>query len=354
MAYRLPFIAAGTFGVALLLAGCLDSKSTKDGLVSVDDAKTADVPSKLSRKILGDKSDAKDDSKKKTAGAGGNGGNYMMGPLENELERLKTQAAADRTKLTQVRSQSDELVRQTKETEESLRKAEEKIAKVQRVIGMLNEDPNALDNNSSLKKELASTVPGIGEAGPLGDGMPSLGQNGSAPQTSPLTGGPATGIDSPDSSLPRNGINVQPAPARKKDAPLTQPSTKEFSAPKSAPAAGSLAPLSAAPSFGEGPELKETSLNGVWAERNVPSAPADGKILVLEGAGPGMMVMIDRGSKDGITEGMLYEVKGAGGEKNILVVTKVYETNSITKVHRQYNGAGLQEGLPLKKASSAD
>ncbi len=346
MAYRIHMIAAGAFSAALMLAGCLNDKSSKDDIVSVDDAKKASVPSKLTQKLKGD------NGKKDAAATDKLGGTYMMGPLETELERLKAQADTDRKNLSQVSEKSAELVRQTRETQDSLKKTEEKIAKVQRVIGMLNEDPNALDRDSSLKKEIASTVPGIGDTAPLGDNLPALGQSSpaSAPQTSPLTGGPATDIDSPDSSLPRNGISVN---SRKSNsAALTPPATQSLTPAKTATASGSsLSPLSA-PSFGDGPELKEAS--GVWQERSVPSAPAEGKILVLEGSGSGMTIMIDRGSKDGLAEGMLFEATGVNGEKNILVVTKVYETNAITKLNRKSSGAGLTEGTPLRKTAKAD
>lgn len=351
MSYRISVIAAGTFGLATLLAGCMDAKdSAKDDKVGIDEAKSAKAPSKIERLIGAGKSE---ESKKTTTASS----NYMQGPLETELEKLKAQAEADRNSLKQVREQSDEFKRRTQETETSLKRTEEKMAKVQRVINMLNDDPNALDNNVSLKKEIASEVPGLGGDSGTGTGfgnsLPTLSGKNSA---SPLAGGPGTDADIPDSALPRNGmkVNGKKSAAALDSAPVSTGLSPEPGALTPAQGWGnsnakSLAPVSA-PAFNESPELTEkTSAPGVWSEKNVPSAQPEGRVLVIDGSAGSITAMISLGKKDGLTEGMLFEASGAGGQKSILVVTKVYDTNALAKLHPRYAKNGVQEGASLKK-----
>lgn len=334
MEHRTYFYAVAAAGALFVLSGCMGEKSSKDDKVAIDDAKSASVPSKLRDKLMG----MGDNNKTAAKTTDGIGADYIRGPLETELERLKGQADSDRQMLSKTQEQAAEFDRRTKETQESLKRTEVKIANIQKVMRMI--DSGTLDRNPGLMTEATKLVPGLAESGPLAppaDTMPALGV------TSPLAGGPSNGND-----LQRNDLNFNSGAASSlaPSAPsLTPP------APASSWNAGkSLSPLTV-PSFADGPELSENKA-GVWSENAVPAVRPDGKILVCDGNGAGAEFIISLGKKDGLSEGTLFEATGANNEKNVLVVTKVYAANAEAKLHPAYAKGGLKEGVALHKLSA--
>lgn len=341
MAQRMIFLATSALGVSLLLSGCAgsDAKKKDEGQVGIDEAESASVPKKLRDKLLGSSSDESEVTKNAI------GANYLMGPLDTQLQQLKVQAEADRKSLSTSKEQADEFRRRTEETQASLRRTEEKIVKVEKIIRMLNDNPNALDGNLGLTHEATTLagVPALNEAGPMNDEMSALGAN------SPLKGGPGTSFQSPENSLPRNELNVPDrsgAQPQNSLAPLVAPVAPGWNIGGQS----SLSPLSDTQAI-EGPELTE-SANAVWKEKSAPLKTEEGKILLCDGEGAGMEFMISLGKKDGLTEGMLFEATGANHEKNVLVVTRVYNANSEAKLHPRFASGGLKDGIPLKKLPS--
>lgn len=313
-----------------LLCGCMDGvMKPKSEQATFEDASKAKTPEKLSQRL--DPKNQGDDA------------NYVMSPLQRQLQELQEQAQRDRAALSQSQEKAGEYARRSQELLDSLKQTEARIGKVNEVIRMIEDAPGGIQGGSLGQPGMlaqgggVSGVPGIGSSGPLGDALPALGQN------SPLSGGPGLSPLSSGAQLPRNEVNSglsqpTPAPAWNAGASTDRPS---------------LSPLGTMPSFAAGgPELSEKP-GAVWDSASAPAPRrGDGTILLCDGNGADMEFIISLGEKDGLKEGMLYEATSATGARNVLVVTRVYQTNAEARLHPRFASGGLEKGNALRRLNS--
>lgn len=313
-----------------LLCGCMDGvMKPKSEQATFEDASKAKTPDKLSQRL---------DPKNQ-----GGAESYVMTPLQRQLQELQEQAQRDRVALSQSQEKAGEYARRSQELLDSLSQTEARIGKVNEVIRMIEDAPGSIQG-SSLRQPGAlaqssgiSGVPGIGSSGPLGDALPALGQN------SPLSGGPGLSPLTSGTELPRNEVNRGLNPQNPAAAWNTNTSTER----------PTLSPLGAMPGFtAGGPELSDKP-GAVWENAKAPSPRmGDGTILLCDGNGADMEFIISLGEKDGLKEGMLYEATSATGARNVLVVTRVYQTNAEARLHPRFASGGLEKGNELRRLNS--
>ena len=273
--------------IAICCAGCMSKKEvTKSQL---DTALEDDVPETLAAK-------KKKDSKNLLAKAEELEGNDIVSsPLQKQLAQLKKEASEQRQALNQSKTKSEELERRSRELRNSLQNTEAKIAKVEKVMKMINDNPASLD---AAPLNAGSTLAMAGDGGSNGfnlndEEMPSLG-------------------DAPDTTQVKNEWALDAG------ASSLAPAGDGFAAP-------------AADKAGE-----------VWA---APAAPAREpvKVILCDGDGATASYIISRPAGTEMEKGMLFKAD----EGNVLVVTDVYAVNAKARLHPSYAKGGVQEGQTL-------
>lgn len=274
--------------VAVACAGCMSHEETKSQL---DAAMDDELPATLAKK--------KKDSKSLLAKAEEMDGNDLISsPLQKQLAQLKKEASEQRQALSQSKTKSEELERRSRELRSSLQNTEAKIAKVERVMKMINDNPESLDGAPlNAGSTLAMAGNGAGEGGNNGfnlndEEMPSLGD---APDTTQVKSEWA--MDGGDPSL--------------------APAGDGFSAPALAEKAGD-----------------------VWAAPAAAPAREPVKVILCDGEGATANYIISRPAGATMEKGMLFKAD----DENVLVVTDVYAVNAKARLHPSYAKGGVKEG----------
>ncbi|MBP5234226.1 MAG: hypothetical protein J6333_12585 [Planctomycetes bacterium] len=279
--------------VAVACTGCMSHEETKSQL---DAAMDDELPTTLAKK--------KKDGKSLLAKAEEMEGNDIISsPLQKQLAQLKKEASEQRQALSQSKTKSEELERRSRELRSSLQNTEAKIAKVERVMKMINDNPESLEGaplNAGSTLAMAGNT--AGEGGNNGfnlndEEMPSLGD---APDTTQVKSEWA--MDGGDSSL--------------------APAGDGFSAPALAEKAGD-----------------------VWAPPAASTTPASDpvKVILCDGEGATANYIISRPAGATMEKGMLFKAD----DGNVLVVTEVYAVNAKARLHPSYAKGGVKEGQAL-------
>ncbi len=311
------------------LTGCFGGSDDKkdDGKASIEEARKYGLPESLKDNI----------DKNGLAKSGGE-----LNPLEQELQTLKEKAEKDRKMLSMNTDKAEEYKRRAEELSSSLRATEAKISRVNRIISMINDNPDMLTAPSSTgSSDSVNDVPKIGASGPLGS-KPSFSNE------LPALGAAPSGILSGGKPAPYNDFSPASTPAApevKKKEVLTPVKPRwGFAPPSDNPALAV-----------DGPEFTEERApvaDNKWAGRAVSAATSDGKILLSDGSGPDSEYIISLGKNHDISEGMLFEATGSNGKRNVLVVTRVYKANAEAKLHPRYAAGGLKTGDSIHKLTS--
>lgn len=312
----------------LMLGGCLGlSKEEKDknAKLAIDEAMTDSVPSTLKNK-------SKTLSKKNKSGLN-NTPSYVMSPLEEQLKTYKEEKRKKEELLSMSKTKAREYAMRTSSIAENLERTEARIRKLENVIALIGDNPRTLDRPGATGSELAYNTQDQGMSGGFNSNeLPALGQE------SPLSGGSMDSFKTDgDSSFPVNDLAPSSFGSEGKRGESISPWAS----------VSDVAPRSTSVNS-DGPEFTDTPGN-VWKSKPIVKKTKVAKIVVCDSDGMDSNLMINLGQKDGVRAGMLYEVEGTNGSKNVLVITKVHGSNSLASVHPQWAGGGLKRGLEITR-----
>lgn len=266
----------------VVFAGCLSPK--EDTKAALDAAMDDELPSTLVSKK--GKSGVSLLAKAKEA----ENADVISSPLQKQLEQLKKEAAEQRQALSQSQTRSEELQRRSRELRSSLQSTEAKIAKVEKVMMMINENPASLDK---VPLNAGSTL------AMAGDGSENV----------------KNSFNLNDDEMPALG-----------DGPDTKEVKNEWALDNGGKG-GSLAPAFDAPS------LPIAAKEGdVWAAP-APKAPQSVKVILCDGEGAGANYIISKPAGVEMEKGMLFKA----ANESVLVVTDVYAANAKARLHPGHN-----------------
>lgn len=280
------------FVVALLLVANACMGLTSKTATPMDTAMSDDLPSKLKEKKSDNSKAAEIDNQD------------LHSPLEKQLTQLRGDLRNQRSTLAENQNKSEELSRRSNELRGSVQLTEAKITKIEKVMTLINENPQAIDNV------------------PLNAGQNLAMRGGENYNSFNFREDEMPTLASENERAPRNDW-------------INDNSAKLFNDKK--------------PSKQLTPDFEQE--NAVW---NAPTPPISStretpvKILLCDGDGAGATFIISKSPQLTLKEGMLFKAD----DKNILVVTKVYAANAEARLHPSFATGGLKSEMLLTPINS--
>lgn len=274
--------------------GCL-TPIDQQPQASLDSAMHDDLPSTLAVK----KSDKRDNSLLAKATEVENN-EIISSPLQKQLAQLRKEATEQRQELSQCQDKYEELQRRSQELRSTLQSKEAKIAKVERVMRMIDDNPDSLDSvplkaGSTLAMAAGNSNNNNGGFNLNDDEMPVLNDS---PETADANN--AWGKNSAETSSLAPAVDEHPA------APIAKKAGDVWSAPEA-------------------------------------SAPRPVKVILCDGEGAAANYIISRPVGGNMEKGMLFKAD----DDNIFVVTDVYATNAKARLHPRFAKGGVKNDTVL-------
>lgn len=295
----------------LFLGGC--GKKTDDLKVAQDIAQGSALPSGLQ---------AMKEQKGVSAGknAGSNAPGYVMQPLEEQMRVYQAEVEKKRALLERSKQRQQEYTMRAESIAENLARTEARLHNLQKVASMLEKEPQKL---AQMPRP----------AGSFGDSSEFAAATGFNSDLQPMR--QATGDLAGKNFNTANLSEIKPAEFAVAASPSKSPWSTVSAETK---------PLKPVPSS---PRRRQAGER--W---EAPLAATEPKILLCEGEGADSRIMLNIGKNDKALPGMLYEATGAGGERNVLIVTEVHGSNSMARLLPQHAGGGLKPGISIKNISA--